>query len=104
MINIKIVKFPESLQHAVVIEEFEPKDGLENFLIGLSIFLNENLLDWHRSWEFGIGHMTYDDYVIRLCQSEFPFEFSFDCRDEAMALDLKIRLSHFYTDLKSLGS
>ena len=97
MIKFQISKFLNNAQYALELEEFEPVGGLDVFLKTVCEYLGEELLQWHRNWEFGVGYMTYKGYKLGLCQSEFPHHFSFDCRDEHMANDLKSKLEAFFS-------
>jgi hypothetical protein len=96
MSPFRITKFLNSSKYSLELEAFEPVGGFDVFLTSLCNYLGERLLQWHRNWEFGIGYMTYKGYKLELCQREFPYEFSFDCRDEVMAIELKEKLEVFF--------
>ena len=96
MINVRISNFHSSKKCSVELENFEPKGGPEIFIKTFCINLRENLLEWNRNWEFGVGRMTFMGDEITLIQSEFPHVFSFDCRNETIANELKTRVVNFF--------
>lgn len=96
MIDIRLTKFKSSEKCSVELVNFEPKGGLEIFIKTLSEYLEEDLLEWSRNWEFGVGTITFMGNKIALIQSEFPQVFSFDCQSEAIANELKKRLVKFF--------
>ena len=96
MINVRISKFQSSERCTVELEDFEPRDGLELFIKTFSEYLGEVLLEWNRSWEFGVGRITFKRDEVMVVQSEFPQVFGFDCKDEASAKELQHRLVKFF--------
>lgn len=96
MITLRISKFQASEKCTVEIDNFEPKDGLEMFIKTFSEYLGEVLLEWNRSWEFGIGRITFKSDEVMLVQSDFPQVFGFDCKDEASAKELQSSLVKFF--------
>lgn len=59
--------------------------------------MGEKFLDWHQGIEVGIGHITYQGYKLGVYWADFPFAFSFDCRDKAMAEELQTTLEAYFT-------
>lgn len=96
MIDVRISKFQSGEKYSVELNNFEPKGGLDLFIKTYSEYLGEEIVDWNRNWEFGTGRMTFIGDEVILIQSEFPQLFSFDCRNEVMAEELKQSLVRFF--------
>ena len=96
MIDVRLSNFQLSEKCTVQLENFEPRDGLELFIKTFSEYLGEVLLEWNRSWEFGVGRMTFKRGEVMLVLSEFPHVFGFDCQDETIAKELQHRLVKFF--------
>lgn len=86
-----------SQKHSLELEDFEPKGGYEIFLTQFCKFIDEEFLDWYQGVMEGIGHITYRGYKLEVYWTDFPFALSFDCRDKAMAEELKPRLKTFFS-------
>lgn len=95
MIEIEIRKFLKSGEHALGLVDFDPKGGYEIFLRNLCQYLDEEFLDWYQGITEGIGHITYQGYTLEVYWTDFPFCFSFDCRDKAMAEELQTKLQEY---------
>jgi hypothetical protein len=97
MIKFAIQPFLNSEEFSLDLEDFEPKGGYELFLKDACAFLDAKYLDWHQGIETGIGHINYKGYKVTVFWTDFPFALSFDCRDEAMALDLRDQLQAYFS-------
>ena len=96
MIKFRISKFLNSEKFELALDDFEPGEGYELFLKRLCEYLGEHLISWKPSSYFGLGCMTYRGYKLKVCQSDLPFAFNFDCRDRPMAEELQIALDIFF--------
>jgi hypothetical protein len=96
MVKMEIRKFFNADQYALELEDFEPKGGYEIFLKKFCEFIKEQFLDWYQGVEVGIGHITYQGYKLEVYWTDFPFALSFDCRDKAMADELRPKLEAFF--------
>lgn len=96
MIDLRISSFQSSEKCSVDLENFEPVGGLELFIKSYSEYIGEEVLKWNRSWEFGVGCMTFSGNEIALIQSEFPHVLSFDCRNKILANELRKSLESFF--------
>lgn len=97
--NISLTKSGNSQEYSVVLEEFYPPKGFDNFLNDLCSFLGEKFLYWHQGIMEGTGRITYKGNEFDLYWTDYPFALSFDfCRKdiaEALAKDLKNYFSHY---------
>lgn len=97
MFSFRVSSFANGDKYSLELEDFEPKGGYESFLKEVCLFVNSEYLDWYQGVESGIGHINYKGYKMTVFWTDFPFALSFDCRDEAMALDLRGRLEAYFS-------
>lgn len=96
MINLKIRPFLVGKEHAVELEEFEPKGGYEPFLKDVCLYLGAIFVKWHQGIEIGVGDIVYKGYKMSVFWTDFPFSLSFDCKDEPMAIQLQKELENYF--------
>jgi hypothetical protein len=96
-VNYRITAFATGQKYSLELEDFEPKGGYELFLKTFCKFIDEEFLDWHQGVMEGIGHITYRGYKLVVYWTDFPFALSFDCRDKAMAEELRPMLEAFFS-------
>lgn len=80
----------------VQLPDFEPAGGYEPFLKKFCGFLGEQFLDWYQGIEMGLGHITYQGEQLTVVWNDFPFELSFDCKDEATAHELRQKIEAYF--------
>lgn len=95
MINFSIVPFLKTTEYSLVIENFAPQRGYEDFLRNLCVYLEDTFVDWYQGVESGIGHIVYRNYKVTVFWTDFPFSLSFDCQNETMAIELKKQIDEY---------
>lgn len=97
MFVFRVSPFASSDKYSLDLENFESKGGYESFLKEACHFVGADYVDWYQGVESGIGHINYKGYKMTVFWTDFPFALSFDCRDEAMALDLRSQLEAYFS-------
>lgn len=97
MFSFRVSPFANSDKYSLELGNFEPKNGYESFLKEACPFVGAEYLNWHQGVESAIGHINYKGYKMTVFWTDFPSALSFDCKDEAMALDLRGRLEVYFS-------
>lgn len=95
MMSFSITPFSNSIEYSLVIENFVPQHGYDNFLRNLCTYLEATFVDWYQGVESGIGHIVYRNYKLAVFWTDFPFSLSFDCQNEIMAIELQKNINEY---------
>lgn len=89
VMNFNVTPFATGTEYSLIINDFVPNQGYENFLREFCVHLGESFIDWYQGVESGIGHIVYKEKKVMVFWTDFPFSLSFNCQNEIMAIELK---------------
>ncbi len=97
--SMNITPFKRSHKHALELEEFKPSCGFEAFIKDFTKFIGGEFIDWWEGIERGIGHITFENDLIVVYWTDFPFSLSFDYLDKSQAIRLR-ELANQYFEMR----
>jgi hypothetical protein len=81
---------------SVVLDDYSPSNGFEDFLKNLCLFLGEDFHYWHQGVMEGIGRIAYKATLVEIYWTDFPFSLNFECDDSHVTERLKVDLESYF--------